>query len=57
MPIYLSHMLILFIINYMGIQLMTWFTNWLLLFSLDVFLVYAIYRGLPQKVLPYLGIR
>lgn len=57
MPIYLSHMLIFFIINYMGIQFMTWFINWLLLFSLDVFLVYAIYRGLPQKVLPYLGIR
>lgn len=57
MPIYLSHMLILFIMNVLGIQLVTWFSNWLLLFSLDVFLIYVMYRMLPKKVLSYLGIR
>ena len=57
MPIYLSHMLILFIINTLGMHLMSWFANWLLLFSLDILLIYAMYRMLPSKVLPYLGIR
>lgn len=57
MPIYLSHMFVLFILNALGIHFATWYANWLLLCFLDVLLVHAMYKVFPQRILPYLGIR
>lgn len=57
MPIYMSHTLLLLVLNHLGIHLDLWIVNWGLIMALDALLIFILARFMPKRVLPYLGIR
>ena len=57
MPIYMSHMLLLFTLRLIGFAPSLWVTNWAVVFLLDVFFIFILTKILPNRILPYLGIR
>lgn len=57
MPIYMSHMLLLLVLNYLGIHPDLWIVNWGLIMALDALLIFILARFMPKRVLPNLGIR
>lgn len=57
MSIYMSHMLVKFALNIVGFTPSLWVTNWIVVFALDIILIFILIKFLPGKILPYLGIR
>ncbi|WP_462342901.1 acyltransferase family protein [Phocaeicola plebeius] len=57
MPIYTSHMIIMFSSARLGFSPNNWAENWIVIFILDIIVIYIISKILPKKILPYLGIR
>lgn len=57
MPIYMSHMLLLFALKLIGFAPNLWVTNWAVIFLLDVFFIFILTKILPNRILSYLGIR
>lgn len=57
MPIYTSHMIIMFLSARLGFSPNNWAENWIVIFILDIIVIYIISKVMPKKILPYLGIR
>lgn len=57
MPIYMSHMLIKFILNTLGITSILWIINWGIVFVLDILFIFVLTTFIPKSILSYWGIR
>lgn len=57
LPIYLSHMLVVLVIERMGFAADSWIGHCLVVFISDIFLIYVLNLVIPKKLLPYWGIR
>lgn len=57
MPIYMSHMLVKTVLVILGFTSNWWITNWIVIFTLDVILIYILTKIFPKNILLYLGVR
>lgn len=57
MPIYMTHLLIKLALNIIGFNSSFWIINWAVVFVLDVFFIFTLNKIVPNKFLPYIGIR
>lgn len=57
MPIYMSHMLVIFALNIIGFTSDFWFVYWGVVFILDVIFIFSLKKILSKNLLAYIGIR
>lgn len=57
MPIYMSHMLVLFALNIIGYTSHFWIIKWGAVFLLDVIFIFSLKKILSKNFLSYIGIR
>lgn len=57
MPIYMSHILVIFALNIIGFISNFWVVKWGVVFILDVIFIFSLKKILPKNFLAYIGIR
>lgn len=56
-PIYMSHMLVIFALNIIGFTSNFWIVKWGIVFVLDVIFIFSLKKILSKNFLAYIGIR
>lgn len=57
MPIYLSHVLVIFALNIIGFTSNLWIVKWGIVFVSDLIFIFSLKKILPKNFLAYIGIR
>lgn len=57
MPIYMTHILIIFALGMSGFTPSLWITKWIVVLGIDVLFIFLLSKLLPKNILLYLGIR